>query len=96
MALEGKVAAGKVASGEVRIQSLWMPLVRRREGTRTVLQVVNEVNFETRNPFRFMSTAVVFYPLLRIGCPTLVSSFFSVRTKSRKRCPENRIGDRAR
>jgi len=36
------VALENVKSGEVRIRSLWMPLVPRREGTRTVLQVFVE------------------------------------------------------
>jgi len=33
------VALEEATSGEVRIQSLWMPIVPRREGTQTVLQV---------------------------------------------------------
>ena len=44
-----QVELEEASSGQVRIQSLWMPIVPRREGTQTVLQVLDEFDFETES-----------------------------------------------
>ena len=44
-----QVELEEATSGQVRIQSLWMPIVPRREGTQTVLQVLDEFDFETES-----------------------------------------------
>ena len=40
------MALEEATSGEVRIQSLWMPVVPRRDGIKTVLQVLNRLIHE--------------------------------------------------
>ena len=40
--IHDQVTLEEATSGQVRIQSFWMPVVPRREGTQTVLQVFND------------------------------------------------------
>ena len=40
--IQDQVTLEEATSGQVRIQSCWMPVVPRREGTQTVLQVFND------------------------------------------------------
>ena len=47
----------EATSGQVRLQSFWMPVVPRREGTQTVLQVFNEQNVEIK-PFQIIQVYV--------------------------------------